>query len=118
MSRVKAICSGQYGDIALDDLCFQMSAIGYQALELAVGSHLDIEKCLNDVSYLESIKATFKKHNMHISAISAHLIGQCVGDNPDVRLNNFAPSKYQNQPELIRAWAIDSMKKEIGRAHV
>ena len=39
------------------------------------------------------------------------MIGQCVGDAPDPRLNNFAPAALADKPEEIRAWAIDTMKK-------
>ena len=47
---------------------------------------------------------------MIIGALSAHLAGQCVGDNWDKRLDNFAPNAIAGQPEKIREWAIDFMK--------
>ncbi|MFV0254707.1 MAG: sugar phosphate isomerase/epimerase family protein [Erysipelotrichaceae bacterium] len=115
MKRMISICSGQYGDLSLDELCQKMSDIGYQGLELAVQAHLDVTRIIEEKEYVEQIKATLKKYNLTISAISAHLIGQCVGDNFDKRLNNFAPNDLANQPEQIRAWATEKMK-EVARA--
>jgi len=46
-----------------------------------------------------------------MTALAVHIIGQCVGDDPDPRLNNFAPSALANNPEAIRQWAIDTMMK-------
>ena len=43
-------------------------------------------------------------------ALGAHLAGQCVGDNWDPRLDNFAPTRLAGKPEEIRAWAIDEME--------
>ncbi len=115
MKRMISICSGQYGDLSLETVCEKMSSFGYEALEIAVGAHIDVEKVLNDTSYVENLKKTLNKHNLKISAIGAHLVGQCVGDNFDSRLNNFAPNELKDQPEKIRSWAIERMK-DIARA--
>jgi hypothetical protein len=37
-------------------------------------------------------------------------MGQCVGDNWDPRLDNFAPAAVKGKPDEIRAWAIEGMK--------
>ena len=42
--------------------------------------------------------------------MGAHLAGQCVGDNWDPRLDNFAPSRLSEKPAEIRAWAIEEME--------
>ncbi|MEG2815920.1 MAG: TIM barrel protein, partial [Oscillospiraceae bacterium] len=44
-------------------------------------------------------------------ALATHTIGQCVGDAPDPRLNNFAPPALADKPDEIRAWGIATMKK-------
>ena len=46
-----------------------------------------------------------------MKALACHIIGQCVGDAPDPRLNNFAPAELADQPEAIRNWGIETMKK-------
>ncbi|MFV0411782.1 MAG: sugar phosphate isomerase/epimerase family protein [Oscillospiraceae bacterium] len=110
MKRIITICSGQFGDLPLDELCRQMEGIGYQGLELAAQAHIDVNQVVTSPEYTARLKDTLARHNMQISAISAHLMGQCVGDNPDARLDNFAPAHLAGKPEEIRAWAIEGMK--------
>jgi len=57
------------------------------------------------------MKENLKKNGLVMTALAVHIIGQCVGDDPDPRLNNFAPSALANNPEAIRQWAIDTMMK-------
>ena len=60
-----------------------MHAIGYNGIEIATQAHLDVRRVLTDAAYRDQIDETLNKYDMHIGAISAHLIGQCVGDNWD-----------------------------------
>ena len=94
----------------LDVLCEKMHALGYQGFEIATQAHVDVYKVVSDEKYREDFLATLAKHDMIIGALSAHLAGQCVGDNWDKRLDNFAPNAIAGQPEKIREWAIDFMK--------
>lgn len=110
MKRTISICSGQFGDMSLEDLCREMHDIGYEGLELATQSHIDINAIVNDPAYRADFVATLEKYDMKLTAISAHLIGQCVGDNWDPRLDNFAPAAVKGNPEAIREWAIRDMK--------
>lgn len=115
MKRMISICSGQYGDLPFEELCQKMSSFGYEGLELAVAAHVDVPRVIKDPAYAKELFATLDKYNLKISALGAHLIGQCVGDNFDPRLNNFAPNDLANQPEKIRQWAIEAMK-DVARA--
>ena len=110
MKRPINICSGQFGDLTLEELCKTMHEIGYNGIEIATQAHLDVRRVLTDAAYRDQIDETLNKYDMHIGAISAHLIGQCVGDNWDPRLDNFAPAHCKGNPEAIRAWAIEEMK--------
>lgn len=110
MKRPITICSGQFGDLSLEKLCETMHGIGYEGLELASQAHIDVEKIVNDPLYRQSFLDTLARYDMKIGAISAHLMGQCVGDNYDPRLDNFAPAHVKGNPEAIRAWAIQGMK--------
>ena len=110
MKRPINICSGQFGDLTLEELCKTMHEIGYNGIEIATQAHLDVRRVLTDAVYRDQIDETLNKYDMHIGAISAHLIGQCVGDNWDPRLDNFAPAHCKGNPEAIRAWAIEEMK--------
>jgi sugar phosphate isomerase/epimerase len=86
--------------------------MGFEGLELAlVGNAFDLERAFQDDEYIAYILDTLKKHNLCCQSVATHLYGQCVGDAPDIRLNNFAPPALANKPDEIRAWGIESMKK-------
>ena len=108
--RPVTITTGQYGDMSLEEVCRSMSELGYDGLEIAIAAHLNVRKFVKDEGYREEIKALLNKYNMKVWALGAHLAGQCVGDNYDPRLDNFAPNALAGKPEEIRAWAIEEMK--------
>lgn len=108
--RPITIASGQFGDIPFEELCRVMSSIGYEGIEVACHAHLDIHKVLEDDAYAAGFKTTLEKYNLKVWALGAHLIGQCVGDNWDSRLDNFALRALSGKPDEIRAWAIEEMK--------
>lgn len=107
--RPVTITTGQYGDLPFDRLCSIMSGIGYDGLEIACHTHLDAHRYLSDGAYRDSIQENLAKNNLKVWALGAHLAGQCVGDNWDPRLDNFAPTRLSGKPEEIRKWAIDEM---------
>lgn len=108
--RPITITTGQYGDLPFEEVCRVMSGIGYDGLEIACHTHLDAHRFLEDSAYEESVRAALEQNNLKVWALGAHLAGQCVGDNWDPRLDNFAPTRLSGQPEEIRKWAIDEMK--------
>ena len=109
--RPITIASGQFGDLKLEDLCSEVQSYGYDGIELATHAHFDISKALENEDYIGYVKDTLAKHQLECYAISAHLAGQCVSSLWDPRLDNFAPSSLSGQPEAIKSWAIDEMKK-------
>jgi len=109
--RPVTLASGQFGDLGLEDLCVLAKKMGYDGLELATHAHFDIDRALREAGYVEYVKGTLAKNGLKCFAISAHLVGQCVGDNWDPRLDNFAPASLSGKPEAIRDWAIEEMKR-------
>ncbi|MCL2407135.1 MAG: sugar phosphate isomerase/epimerase [Defluviitaleaceae bacterium] len=110
--RPITLFTGQWADLPFEDICALAQKMGYDGLELACwGNHLNVTKAAESDEYVNHIKATMAKHNLRLYAIGTHLIGQCVGDAPDQRLNGFAPSELKDKPEEIRTWAIEEMKK-------
>ena len=107
--RPITITTGQYGDLPFEELCRVMGEIGYDGLEIACHTHLNAHRFLEDGAYRDFIHSTLEKNNLKVWALGAHLAGQCVGDNWDPRLDNFAPSRLSGKPEEIRKWAIDEM---------
>jgi sugar phosphate isomerase/epimerase len=116
--RLVTLVTCQWSDLDFETLCKTAKQMGYDGLELATwGNAFDLDKAYADPSYLAFIKATLKKYGLVLSALATHIIGQCVCDNPDPRLNNFAPARLANKPQEIKAWAVESMKKAAIVAH-
>ena len=110
--RPVTLFTGQWADLRFEELCKLAKEMGYDGLELACwGNSLNIDRALSDPAYIPWVKDTLKKHGLVCKAIGTHIIGQCVGDAPDPRLNNFAPKQLVDKPQEIRDWAIDQMKK-------
>ena len=108
--RSITLASGQFGDLDLEELCICAKKMGYEGLELATHAHFDVHRACSEEGYVDQVKDTLARYGLSCYAISAHLAGQCVGDRPDVRLDNFAPARLAGKPEEIRSWAIDEMK--------
>lgn len=110
--RLVTLVTCQWSDLPFEELCKTAKEMGYDGLELAVwGNAFDLDKAYSDDKYLDKVKATLKKYGLVVPVISTHIIGQCVCDAPDPRLNNFAPASLADKPAEIKAWAIESLKK-------
>ncbi|MGI6695509.1 MAG: sugar phosphate isomerase/epimerase family protein [Christensenellales bacterium] len=110
--RLVTLCTAQWADLALDELCALAKEMGYDGLELACwGKNLDLNRAVEDDGYVDEVLATLKKHGLVCKALATHIIGQCVGDAPDPRLNNFAPPELADKPEGIRRWGTEMMIK-------
>ena len=111
-NRLVTLCTAQWADMPFEELCETGKKMGYDGLELACwGNGVDIDRAYEDDSYVQYLLDTLKKNGLVCRALATHIIGQCVGDAPDPRLNNFAPAAYADQPEKIREWGIETMKK-------
>ncbi|MFP3155257.1 sugar phosphate isomerase/epimerase [Lachnospiraceae bacterium ZAX-1] len=116
MNRPITLASGQFGDMALEELCAMAGKIGYEGLELATHAHFDVGKALEEPDYIPWVKSILARHGLKCFAISAHLTGQCVGDLWDRRLDNFAPKAVAGQPKKIKEWAVEEMKRTVKAA--
>ncbi len=109
MKRPVTICSGQFGDLPVEELCRVMGGIGYDGLEVATQAHMDVERIVSEPAYREQYLDLLGRRGLIIGALSGHLAGQCVGDRWDPRLDGFVPANVKGKPEAIRAWATDRM---------
>lgn len=111
MGRLVTLFTGQWADLDFETMCEKAQKMGYEGLEIACwGNQLDPKKAVEDDDYVVFILNTLKKYNLKCEAIGSHIIGQCVGDYNDPRLNNFVPTELWNKPDEIRQWAIEQMK--------
>ena len=110
--RLVTLVTCQWSDLPFEELCKTAKQMGYDGLELAVwGNAFDLDKAYEDDNYIKFIKDTLKKYDLVVPVLATHIIGQCVSDLDDPRLNNFAPASCANNHEKIHAWAVESMKK-------
>ena len=114
MSRPVTIFTGQWADLPLEVMAEKASAWGYDGLELACwGDHFEVDKALEDDSYVQSRWDILNKHNLKCFAISTHLVGQCVCDLLiDERHKSIVPSRIwgDGDPEGVRQRAAEEMK--------
>jgi sugar phosphate isomerase/epimerase len=109
MSRPITLCTNQWSDLSLEEVCKVASQMGYDGIEMFTSGTFDVEKAVNDPSYVPYVKETLKKYNLNSWALAAHLTGQCVCDLWDPRLDGFAPDELAGQPDKIRAWAKEQL---------
>lgn len=117
MVRPVTLVSGQYGDIPLEQLCALVADIGYDGIEAACWAHVDVDRVMTEDGYAESFLGSLEAHGLRLWAISSHLVGQCVGDQWDPRLDNFAPAAMAGRPEEIRQWVVRRMATVARAAH-
>lgn len=111
MGRLLTLMTCQWADLDLETMCRKAKAMGYDGLELACwGNHLNLKEAVEDERYIKDIKKLLKQYDLEVYALATHIIGQCVGDYNDPRLNNFAPPELADKPEAIRKWAVTNMK--------
>lgn len=111
MGRLLTLMTCQWADLEMETMCQKAKAMGYDGLELACwGNHLNLKKAVEDDQYVEDIKKLLDQYDLKVYALATHIIGQCVGDYNDPRLNNFAPAELADNPKAIREWAVTNMK--------
>jgi len=118
MARPVTLFTGQWGDLALEELAAKVSKWGFDGLELASsGLHFDETRILHEPGYLESLKKILDSYHLKVYAIGAHLIGQATCDPIDPRHQGVLPKAVwgDGDPEGVRKRAIERMK-DIARA--
>ncbi len=82
MTRPFTLFTGQWADLTLDEVAGHAASWGYDGLEVAVsGEHLDAWRW-DDDAYVAERKALLERHGLGLWAISNHLTGQAVCDDP------------------------------------
>ena len=65
MSRPVTLFTGQWADLSLEALAQKVSAWGFDGLELACwGDHFEVDKALEDPSYLRDKWSELEKRNL------------------------------------------------------
>jgi sugar phosphate isomerase/epimerase len=120
MSRPVTLFTGQWADLPLETMAQEAASFGYDGLELACwGDHVDVRRAVTEKAYCDARHAILAKHKLKFWAISNHLVGQAVCDNPiDHRHKAILPAHVWGDGEadgVSRSCAC-STTKSIARA--
>lgn len=122
MSRPVTLFSGQWADLSLETLAQKVSEWGFDGLELACwGDHFEVDKALADDAYVKERRDLLEKYDLTCLAISTHLVGQCVCDDPiDNRHKGILPARIwgDGDPEGVRRRAAEEVKNTARAARL
>jgi sugar phosphate isomerase/epimerase len=114
MPRPITLFTGQWADLPFEEVARLASQWGYDGLEIACwGDHLDPNRGATDDAYLDEKRAVLDKYGLKVWAISNHLKGQAVCDDPiDGRHRDILPDEIwgDGDPEGVRQRAAEEMK--------
>ena len=114
MTRPITLFTGQWADLPFEEMCRLASGWGYDGLEIACwGDHFDPLGRVEDDSYVPAKKAMLDKYGLQVFAISNHLKGQAVCDDPiDERHRGILPDRIwgDGDAEGVRQRAAEEMK--------
>lgn len=113
--RPVTLFTGQWADLPFEEVARLASRWGYDGLEIAAsGDHLDLLRAEEDPKYLKTRREILDKYNLKVWAISNHLAGQAVCDDPiDFRHQAILrPYIWQEgEAEAVRNRAAEDMKR-------
>ncbi|WP_106403264.1 sugar phosphate isomerase/epimerase family protein [Actinocorallia populi] len=114
MTRPITLFTGQWADLPFEEVARLASSWGYDGLEIACwGDHLDPDRGAVDDAYLDGKRAVLDRYGLKVFAISNHLKGQAVCDDPiDGRHRAMLPDSVwgDGDPEGVRRRAAEEMK--------
>ncbi len=106
--------TGQWADLTLEEVARYAAEWGYDGLEIAAsGEHLDVWRAAEDPAYLQSRLDILDRYGLKVWAISNHLTGQAVCDDPiDFRHEAILRSKVwgDGEAEGVRQRAAEELK--------
>ena len=113
MARPITLFTGQWADLPFEEVAKLAAGWGYDGLEIACwGDHLDPSRW-DDKDYVQGKLDLLKSLNLGVWAISNHLMGQAVCDDPiDDRHRGILPDAVwgDGDPEGVRQRAAEEMK--------
>ncbi len=113
MTRPITLFTGQWADLPFEEVARLAGEWGYDGLEIACwGDHLDVSRW-DDAAYVRGRREILERHGLAVHAISNHLAGQAVCDDPiDQRHRDILSDRVwgDGDPEGVRSRAADEMK--------
>ncbi|MDR0285645.1 MAG: sugar phosphate isomerase/epimerase [Propionibacteriaceae bacterium] len=113
MTRPVSLFTGQWADLPFEEVAKLASGWGYDGLEIACwGDHLDVWRGATDDDYIADRLAILERYHLKAVAISNHLTGQAVCDDPiDERHHDMLFPRVwgDGDPEGVRQRAAEAM---------
>ena len=113
MGKRFTLFTGQWIDLTLEEVAELAAGWGYDGLEIAVsGEHLDAWR-VDEEGYVEGRLEILRRHGLDCWAISNHLTGQAVCDDPiDFRHQAIVRDRVwgDGDPEGVRQRAAEEMR--------
>jgi sugar phosphate isomerase/epimerase len=82
MARPITLFTGQWADLPFEEVARLAGGWGYDGLEIACwGDHIDVSRW-DDETYVQSRLDILERNGLKVYAISNHLTGQAVCDDP------------------------------------
>ncbi|SMX70588.1 Sugar phosphate isomerase/epimerase [Brevibacterium sp. 239c] len=114
-SHPVTLFTGQWADLPFEEVARLAASWGYDGLEIACsGDHLDLARADEDPAYLESRLDILDRHGLKVWAISNHLAGQAVCDDPIDFRHQAIVRDYvwgDGEAEGVRRRAAEDMKR-------
>jgi sugar phosphate isomerase/epimerase len=113
MARPITLFTGQWADLPFAEVARLAAEWGYQGLEIACwGDHLDVLRGAEDDGYLAGRREILDRYGLAVYALSNHLAGQAVCDDPiDSRHRDILSDRVwgDGDPEGVRERAAHEM---------
>ena len=113
MTRPITLFTGQWADLPFEEVARLAGEWGYDGLEIACwGDHLDVSRW-DDAAYVQSRLDILERNGLKVYAISNHLTGQAVCDDPiDERHRDILSDRVwgDGDPEGVRQRAAEDLK--------
>ncbi|WP_024357304.1 sugar phosphate isomerase/epimerase family protein [Leucobacter chironomi] len=114
-SHPVTLFTGQWADLPFEEVARLAAEWGYDGLEIAAsGDHLDLARADEDDAYLRSRLEILDRHGLRVWAISNHLAGQAVCDDPIDFRHQAIVRPYvwgDGDPEGVRQRAAEDMQR-------
>ena len=114
-SHPVTLFTGQWADLPFEEVARLAASWGYDGLEIACsGDHLDLARADEDPAYLQSRLDILDEHGLKVWAISNHLAGQAVCDDPIDFRHQAIVRDYvwgDGEAEGVRRRAAEDMKR-------
>jgi sugar phosphate isomerase/epimerase len=116
MPRPVILFSGQWADLALEELAQRVAEWGYQGLELCCwGDHLEVQRALSDSAYCPQKLELLARHDLSVPVLGCHRVSQAVCDPITARHQRLLPEYVwaDGKAEEVRQRAIEEITATI-----